>query len=206
MDKLTQPTGTSFLDLPAEIRNDIYHYILQPVKGTKTRLSLHEPTESDVVHPLLHTCQQVRNEAGPVFYSNAMVLCPFEKAAVALQRLNHLGWTNIEAFRILPTSYLRYDPTVASSADRLVRRARRHVRAAGLEFRHDILQVWVRFNHYLCGRVDFNNPGTYDRWTSKPLVRHRVVLATKSKVRPASRLRPASQLRPASSFRPAKHV
>ena len=85
---------TSLLDLPAEIRNRIYHNVL----------IVDEPIVLKLIHPfivepaLLHTAKQVRNEALAVFYGANVFASPERKTTVLF----------LEQFGVERLSLLRY--------------------------------------------------------------------------------------------------
>lgn len=58
-----EPPESRFLDLPAELRNDIYrHAILKDKKILVTTSGIDEPS-------LLRACKQIRDEALPIYYA-----------------------------------------------------------------------------------------------------------------------------------------
>lgn len=72
-DKINQKEST-YLKLPAEIRNMIYHYICQDeviileVYGTKVKRSFPDKSASSI----LHTCRQIRHEVLPIYFQHAV--------------------------------------------------------------------------------------------------------------------------------------
>ena len=89
--------GTCFLDLPAELRNEIYIEALvweDDIIGTVPNSGIPEP-------PLLFVSRQVRSESLPVYYgSNVFVVCSYEVNEL-LSNLSASKVAQIRALRVL---------------------------------------------------------------------------------------------------------
>ena len=133
----------SFLDLPAEIRNTIYHDILEST-GTRGKCFRFKMFRSDlIIHALLHVCRQVRHEAGPILYHDVRVMCSPRDVIAALKRLDHRGWENISKLMISSLRNGQYNPADGESAEAALQTAHKEVEADGFQVRHDVMKVLV---------------------------------------------------------------
>ena len=73
----------SFLDLPAELRNNIYSRVL--ICETYVRLMPNKPTKVPALI-LLRTCKQIHDEAASIFYAANSFYCNIEKEIRLLPR------------------------------------------------------------------------------------------------------------------------
>lgn len=101
---MAQPTA-SFLDLPPEIRLEIYNYLLV---APETTVSKTDPNRTKPLHPaILRLCRRVHVEALPILYSaNAFLFHPATGTAVLAVRpwlgrvrsVHHLSY--VRRFRV----------------------------------------------------------------------------------------------------------
>ena len=97
-DVEAKDTGTGFLDLPAELRNRIYHLALtRPDTINVTSFDIAKPQfNSSATQPALtQICRQIRNEALPVFYNQNCFTGSYVADEEVLEHV-FAGWVLLE--------------------------------------------------------------------------------------------------------------
>lgn len=154
---MASPVEPSFLRLPPELRNRIYHALFanteQPYLLTQERLS----------PPILFACRQIREEYGGIFYSNTTF--QFENPIVCLSFLLSLSHKHRDKVK-----EIRYDCSETCSDPASWRKAfldlpglneddklgklRNRLAENGIFLQEDVLKAGIRINGRLVWTTD----------------------------------------------------
>ena len=96
-----QQARTPLLDFPPELRNNINQHVIG--KQEKAIVSLFNFRRSQNIHPLFRVCQQIRNEAGSIFYNRINATVYSTDLLPALERLGPIGCAHVAEIRVVPS-------------------------------------------------------------------------------------------------------